>query len=143
MLTVINLPSSLRRLAWAGAWTGFAALAAQLGAGTLAVPSPPAGVKDWPVIGHAIVRLWDQASTNLRTLLQWWPASEAGAGTMLGLAGDAGAGTLKVPYCGRLTGFLLPGRARGWSRAAEASCPGGRRSEARILWRWRARRSVR
>jgi len=115
MLTVINLAIIIGPATWLGlgAVDGLRGFAAQLGAGTLAVPSPPAGVKDWPVIGTQLYALWDQASTNLRTLLQSVaPHLKPVAGTMLGLAGDAGAGTLKFLIAVALTGFLLPAGPR-------------------------------
>src|SRR5260370_32960572 len=53
-----------------GAVDGLRDFAAQLGAGTVAIPSPPAGVKVWPIVGAQLYALWDQASTNLRTALR-------------------------------------------------------------------------
>ena len=98
--------------AWA-LWTGLRDFAAQLGAGTVAIPSPPAGVKDWPVVGEQLYTLWDQASTNLRTLLrELAPHLKPLAGTMLGLAGGAGIGTLKFLLAVALSGFLFPAAPR-------------------------------
>jgi len=34
-------------------------LVALLGAGTLAIPSPPDGVRDWPIVGAQIYALWE------------------------------------------------------------------------------------
>ena len=53
---------------WPGRWP--ANFAGQLGAGTLGIPSPPEGVKDWPIVGTQIYGFWDQASTNLRAVLR-------------------------------------------------------------------------
>jgi len=115
VLTVINLAIIIGPATWLGlgAVDGLRGFAAQLGAGTLAIPSPPAGVKDWPIIGTQLYALWDQASTNLRTLLQSVaPHLKPVAGTMLGLAGDAGVGTLKFLIAVALTGFLFPAGPR-------------------------------
>ena len=96
-----------------GAVDGLRDFAAQLDAGTVAIPSPPAGVKDWPIVGAQLYALWDQASTNLRTALrEVAPNLKPLAGTMLGLAGDAGVGTLKFLVAVALTGFLLPAGPR-------------------------------
>jgi predicted PurR-regulated permease PerM len=115
ILTVINLVIVIGPATWLGlgAVEGLRDFAAQLGAGTLAIPSPPVGVKDWPVIGSQIYTLWDQASTNLRTALrEVAPHLKPLAGTMLGLAGDAGLGTLKFLVAVALTGFLFPAAPR-------------------------------
>lgn len=44
---------------------GLQSLAAQLSAGTLAVPPPPASIAKWPIIGAPLVSVWTLASTNL------------------------------------------------------------------------------
>lgn len=115
ILTLINLGIVIGPATWLGlgAVEGLRGFAAQLGAGTLAVPSPPAGVKDWPVIGQQLYAMWEQASTNLRALLsQVAPQLKPLAGTMLGLAGDAGMGTVKFLVAVALTGFLFPAGPR-------------------------------
>jgi predicted PurR-regulated permease PerM len=115
ILTLINLGIVIGPATWLGlgAVDGLRDFAAQLGAGKLAVPSPPAAVKDWPVIGTQLYAMWDQASTNLRALLsQVAPQLKPLAGTMLGLAGDAGVGTFKFLIAVALTGFLFPAGPR-------------------------------
>lgn len=115
ILTLINLAIVIGPATWLGlgALEGLRSFAAQLGAGTLAVPSPPAGVKDWPIVGEQIFGLWDQASKNLRALLsEVAPQLKPLAGTMLGLAGDAGVGTFKFLVAVALTGFLFPAGPR-------------------------------
>ena len=110
----ISASSSARRPGSGSApWKGCAALPRNSAAGTLAFPSPPAGVKDWPIVGEQLYGLWDQASTNLRTLLrEVAPHLKPLAGTMLGLAGDAGVGTLKFLVAVALAGFLFPAGPR-------------------------------
>jgi predicted PurR-regulated permease PerM len=115
VLTLINLGIVIGPATWLGlgAVEGIRSFAAQLGAGTLAIPSPPAGVKDWPIIGTQLFALWDQASTNLRAALrEFAPHLKPMAGTMLGLAGGAGVGTFKFLVAVALTGFLLPAGPR-------------------------------
>lgn len=115
ILTLINLGIVIGPATWLGlgAVDGLRSFASQLGAGTLAMPTPPAGVKEWPVIGEKLHGLWDQASTNLRALLgQVAPQLKPFAGTMLGLAGDAGVGTIKFLVAVALSGFLFPAGPR-------------------------------
>lgn len=111
ILTLINLGIVIGPATWLGlgAIDGVREFAAQLAAGTLTIPSPPAGIKEWPIIGTQLYGLWEQASTNLRALLvQLAPHLTPFAGTMLGWAGDAGMGTLKFLVAVALTGFLFP-----------------------------------
>ena len=115
ILTLINLGIVIGPATWLGlgAVESIRSFAAQLGAGTLAIPSPSAGVKDWPIIGAQLHGLWDQASTNLRAVLrEFAPHLKPMAGTMLGLAGGAGVGTFKFLVAVALTGFLLPAGPR-------------------------------
>jgi predicted PurR-regulated permease PerM len=111
ILTVINLGIVIGPATWLGlsAVEGVKDLAANLATGNLVVPSPPNGVKDWPVIGPQFFELWNQASHNIRTALrEVAPHLKPLAGTMLGLAGDAGVGTLKFLLSVALAGFLFP-----------------------------------
>jgi predicted PurR-regulated permease PerM len=115
ILTLVNLGIVIGPATWLGlgAVDGLRSFAAQLSAGTLTLPSPPAGIKDWPLIGQPLYGFWEQASTNLRALLgQLAPQLKPMAGTMLGMAGDAGVGTLKFLIAVALTGFLLPAGPR-------------------------------
>ena len=41
-----------------------------LAAGTLAVPPPAEGVRDWPIVGDKAYALWSEASTNLSAFSQ-------------------------------------------------------------------------
>jgi predicted PurR-regulated permease PerM len=115
ILTLINLGIVIGPATWLGlgAVDGLRSFATELSTGTLAIPHPPAGVKDWPVVGQQLHGLWDQASTNLRVFLsQVAPQLKPLAGTMLGLAGDAGVGTVKFLLAVALTGFLFPAGPR-------------------------------
>ncbi|MCD6389120.1 MAG: AI-2E family transporter [Desulfobulbaceae bacterium] len=62
---------------------------------TLSVPPPPAGVKDWPIIGASLHKTWSLASTNLEaTLKKFKPQLETVAFAMLGKLG----GGVKVVF---------------------------------------------
>ncbi len=87
---------------------GLQNFAGQLGAGTLTIPSPPEGVKDWPLLGAQIYGLWNQASTNLGAALgQVAPHLKPLAAPVLAFAGSAGVGTLQFILSVALSGFLF------------------------------------
>lgn len=111
ILTVINLGIVIGPATWLGlsAVDGVKAFAGHLSAGNLVVPSPPEGVKNWPLIGPQLYELWNQASNNIRSALrEVAPHLKPLAGIMLGLAGNAGVGTLKFLLSVALAGFLFP-----------------------------------
>ncbi len=111
ILTLINFGIVIGPATWLGlgAVDGLRGFAAQLSAGTLAIPSPSTAVKNWPIIGEQIYGLWDQASKNLRALLgEVTPQLKPLAGKILGLVGDVGVGTVKFLIAVALTGFLFP-----------------------------------
>jgi len=60
VLTLINLGIVIGPATWLGlsALEGVREFAGNLGAGSLAVPSPSQGVKDWPLIGPQLYELW-------------------------------------------------------------------------------------
>jgi predicted PurR-regulated permease PerM len=63
-------------------------VAANLENDTLQVPPPPAGVKEWPIIGPSVNKTWTLASTNLAAALkQFGPQLKDAAGTLLGSVG--------------------------------------------------------
>jgi predicted PurR-regulated permease PerM len=109
-ITIINLAIIIGPVTWIGFGLidGLQDLAGQLGAGSLVVPSPPDGVKDWPIIGTQIYNLWDQAATNLGAVLrQIAPHLKPLAGPVLVFAGSAGVGILKFILSVTLSGFLF------------------------------------
>jgi len=109
-VTAISLLIIIGPITWLGVGLidGLQEFAGQLGAGTLAIPSPPEGVKDWPIIGVQIYSLWDHASTNLGAALrQVAPHLKPLAGPVLAFAGSAGIGTLKFVLSVALSGFLF------------------------------------
>lgn len=110
-ITIVILIVIVGPAAWlgVGAVEGIKDFAGQLGAGDLAVPSPPLALKSWPVIGPQLYEFWDEASTNLRSVLQKVaPHLKSFATTLLGLAGDAGLGTIKFLVSVVVTGFIFP-----------------------------------
>ncbi|MHC2675700.1 hypothetical protein ACVI1J_007863 [Bradyrhizobium diazoefficiens] len=111
LLTAINLAIVIGPAAWLGlgAVDGIRDFAGELAAGDLVIPSPPAAIKTWPLIGTPLYEFWDQASTNLRSVVQRIaPYLKPFAGTLLGIAGDAGVGTIKFLLSVVVAGCLFP-----------------------------------
>lgn len=111
ILTGINLAIVVGPATWLGmgAVEGVKDIAAQLNAGELVVPSPPQAIKAWPMVGAQLYELWDQASTNIRSVLrEVVPYLKPLATTMLGFAGDAGLGTLMFLLSVVVAGFIFP-----------------------------------
>ncbi|MGY3431170.1 putative PurR-regulated permease PerM [Bradyrhizobium sp. USDA 3686] len=111
ILTLVNLAVVIGPATWLGmgAVDGITDLAAQVTAGELHVPSPPQSLKEWPLIGPQLFDLWDQATTNLRSLLRAVvPYLKPFATTLLGFAGNAGVGTVKFLLSVAVAGVLFP-----------------------------------
>lgn len=111
ILTLINLAILIGPATWLGlgAVEGIKDIAGQLNAGELVVPSPQQAIKTWPLVGPQLYELWDQASTNIRSVLrEVVPYLKPIATTMLGLAGDAGLGTLMFLLSVVVAGFFFP-----------------------------------
>jgi predicted PurR-regulated permease PerM len=73
------------------------------------VPSPPATIKEWPLIGEKLYDLWNQASSNLAAVLSpLVPRIKPIVRSMLGMAGSVSFGALKFLIAVILAGFLLP-----------------------------------
>lgn len=76
--------------------------------GDLAIPPPPDSVKDWPVVGATAYEYWELASTNLHSALsQLLPQLKPVGEYLLGVARNAGLGTLKFLLSVVLSGFML------------------------------------
>jgi predicted PurR-regulated permease PerM len=111
IITVMNLAIVIGPMTWLGLGLidGLQSFAAELGAGSLTIPSPPAAVKDWPIVGAQIYGLWDHAATNLGAALrEVAPHLKPLAAPVLAFAGSAGVGTLKFIASVALAGFLFP-----------------------------------
>lgn len=111
ILTIINLAIVIGPATWLGlsALDGLKAIAGSLVSGNLVVPSPPEGIKEWPLIGSRVYELWIQASNNIRVgLREIAPYLKPFAGTMFAFAGNAGVGMLKFLLSVVLAGVLFP-----------------------------------
>jgi predicted PurR-regulated permease PerM len=89
-------------------------LAARLTAGELAVPAPPAGLAEWPLVGHRLERLWRLASVNLLSALsEVQPQLRALGRWLLSLVAGAGLGLLNFVAAVVIAGLLLARSADG------------------------------
>lgn len=74
----------------------------------LAIPPPPDAVKEWPLIGEPIARLWHQASTNLADVLQLvQPQLKALGVWLIDVAAKAGVGMIMFVFAIVIAGVLL------------------------------------
>ena len=81
--------------------------------GDLSIPPPAESVKDWPLIGGQIYAYWELASTNLTSALSMIAPQLKPVGQyMLGMARNAGDGTLKFLLSVILTGFVIASGAQ-------------------------------
>jgi predicted PurR-regulated permease PerM len=97
------------------AWLGFGLVEGlrnifdKLTSGDLAIPTPPDGINDWPVIGAPLFNFWKTASVNLEAAFrELAPYLKQLAGPILAIAGSAGTGTVKFLASVVLSGFLFP-----------------------------------
>jgi len=110
MITLVVLAVFLGPAAWLGIGLvdGLRDLSDQLTSGDIAIPSPPDGIRNWPLIGVPVYDFWKQASENLATAFrQIAPHLKPLAGPILAIASSAGTGTLKFLVSVVIAGFLL------------------------------------
>jgi predicted PurR-regulated permease PerM len=111
ILTIVVLAVFLGPATWLGLGLvdGLRNISDQLTSGDIAIPSPPDGVRDWPLIGEPLYNVWDKASENLAAALrELAPHLKPLAGPILAIAGSAGTGTIKFLASVFIAGFLLP-----------------------------------
>jgi len=84
------------------------AISARLDAGTLDVPTPPASVAEWPVVGEKVFQLWTDAARNLpATIERHEQQVKAIAGWGLGAIGGLGVTVLQFVLSILIAGVLL------------------------------------
>jgi predicted PurR-regulated permease PerM len=95
------------------AWLGFGLLngvevAAKKLDGGLSVPLPPEAIKEWPVVGEQIYRIWARAVTDISSqLAELAPVLKPMAGWLLQVASNVFVGLLKFLLSIILAGFLF------------------------------------
>src|SRR3954463_3258550 len=116
IITALCLAIIIGPVAWLGVGLidSLMEISERFGNGKLGVvPSPPAGLRDWPVIGDPLYDLWSKASTNLEAAFrQLAPYLKPVAGYLLVFAGGLGVGALKFLLSVILAGFLFPSGLR-------------------------------
>ena len=107
-LLIIVGPASLLAAALAENVTD---IAASLEAGTITVPPPGEGVKDWPVVGDELYEFWSLASVDARDALAMIaPDIRHLATAMVGFVANVGLGVLKFIASVIIAGCLfVPG----------------------------------
>jgi predicted PurR-regulated permease PerM len=114
-ITVFSLFVILGPVTWLGLSLAASAqtLIARIGDGVGVIPSPPEGIKAWPLIGDKAYEMWQLASTNLRDLLvETAPQLKPLGSRLLNAAGNVGINLLKFVIAAIISGFLLiPGPA--------------------------------
>lgn len=113
LITALNLLIVLGPVTWLGLGLieTLRTLSERLVAGHLLIPPPSEAVKSWPLIGEGAYEIWTLASSNLGVAFaKVAPQLKPIAGSLLSMAGSAGAGTLKFIGAVIISGFLfVPG----------------------------------
>lgn len=115
MTSVVVLAVFVAPATWLGLGLvdGLRNISDQLTSGDVALPSPPPGVRDWPLIGVPLYDLWKMASDNLASAFrELTPYLKPLAAPVLAIAGSAGTGTIKFLLSVVFAGFLLPSGPR-------------------------------
>jgi predicted PurR-regulated permease PerM len=87
---------------------GTRSLAAQLEAGTLTIPPPPAKVATWPLIGDAANEAWSLASSNLEVAIERYePQLKAMGARLLSTVTGLGVGVLQFVISIIIAGVFL------------------------------------
>jgi predicted PurR-regulated permease PerM len=130
LITGIGLLVVVGPVAWLGLglMEGFRFLANELSSGALSVPEPPEAVRQWPLIGGQLYRLWHLASMNLKDAFEEIaPYLKPYSGSLIGAAAGAGTGLLNFFISVIVAGFLfspgpsLVGAVKAFSRHVESN----------------------
>jgi len=111
LLTVIGLLVLLGPATWLvlSLIDSLSSLSERLDLAHLTVPTPPASVKEWPLVGPPIYQFWDLASTNLQAaVVKIAPQLRSVGSGLLTIAAGAGTGALQFLIALILAGFLFP-----------------------------------
>ena len=84
-------------------------LSERLDLANFTVPSPPASVKEWRLVGEPVYQFWDLASTNLQAaFVKIAPQLRPVGSGLLLVAAEAGTGALQFLIALIVAGFLYP-----------------------------------
>jgi predicted PurR-regulated permease PerM len=110
LLTVISLLIIIGPATWLalGLIDSIGTLSARFDLATFTLPPPPDALRAWPLVGEPIYQFWELASTNLREALgKIVPQLRPVGSALLGIAAEAGTGTLKFFIAIFVAGFLF------------------------------------
>ncbi|HYN39359.1 MAG TPA: AI-2E family transporter [Rhodospirillales bacterium] len=89
-------------------------VAQELMEGTPALPPPPPGIAEWPLIGAPLAKFWTLAADDLgRALAQIRPQIAAGGRLLLSVAANVGLGIVQFVIAIIIAGVLLAQAHRG------------------------------
>jgi predicted PurR-regulated permease PerM len=92
---------------------GVQSLSAHARDGTIRIPSPPASVSGWPLIGAPLLRVWTMASTNLTDLLRTYsPQIREFVPKLLSASAGIGLAVVQCVLSIAVAGALLANRER-------------------------------
>jgi predicted PurR-regulated permease PerM len=87
---------------------GVQSVTGQLKDGTLAIPSPPHNLKNWPLVGAPIAGVWELASSNLTaTIEKFAPQIRAAIPKLLAFSAGIGLSVVQFVLAVVVTGILL------------------------------------
>jgi predicted PurR-regulated permease PerM len=110
LITILSLLVVIGPATWLalGLVESLRVISERLDVSALAIPAPSNSVKGWPLIGEQVYQFWDLASTNLEgALAKIVPQLKPVGSSLLGIAADAGTGTLKFFAAIIVAGFLF------------------------------------
>ena len=109
LLTLVGLMILLGPATWLvlSLVDSLSSLSERLDLAHFTVPSPPASVKEWPLIGEPVYQFWTLASTNLQAaLVKIAPQLRPVGSGLLLVAAEAGTGALQFLIALIVAGFL-------------------------------------
>jgi predicted PurR-regulated permease PerM len=110
LLTVIGLLILLGPATWLALSLidSLSSLSERLDLTHLTVPTPPASVKEWPLVGTPVYQFWDLAATNLQAAVaKIAPQLRPVGSGLLSIAAGAGTGALQFLIALIVAGFLF------------------------------------
>ena len=110
LITLLCLLIVVGPVTWLGLGLigGVGSLVRELDAGLLSIPPPPQTLKDWPLIGEHVHRLWTLAATNMKAVLvEVAPHLRPIGAKLLGIAEGVGLGLLEFIASILVAGFLF------------------------------------
>jgi predicted PurR-regulated permease PerM len=115
IITVIAAAIVIGPATWLGLGLveGLRTMSEQLGSDRIFLPSPPATIRAWPLVGERLYDLWNEAATNLEAVLaKLAPHLKPLIRSSFAMVGSVSLGAIKFLAAVILAGFLLPSGPR-------------------------------